>query len=334
MSARAGLRALALGLGAIFFAGCEIPTKQTRVESFSIEIVGERENLATGEIIEYAVIPRRNGEVVPAVNAAWTSADPAILEFVDPEAGRAIARALGRTTIEVTVSEPHLSGGRALRAAAEVSVTTELFYGAFSKTTVRLSDTVTVLAPEGQEFGDSVRVFVSGPDAPEAFVLSHALRVLSFAIPARTEAGPVTFTEIGPEWKTLPSRTQLSRAAGDDDVDALEPNDSAAAATTLDSLDFDLVLTLDDGPDVDWFTFTPSQNRQVSLTLDWKTESNLDLWVLNDKLEVVDSTAAGDARPEQVTRSFSAKAWFLKVTRRDTLALEPVAYRITGRTMK
>lgn len=325
------IRAVILCAAVWVAQGCDAPTTESHAERFSVEILGARENLGTGEIVEYAVVPRRNGEVVPAVGAVWTSADASILEFVDPEEGRALARAVGQTTIQVNLAEPRLSDGRRLSAAATVTVTSEVFFGAFSKSTVRFADTVTVLAPEGQEFADSTRVFMTGQGSPEAFVLDRTLRVLSFVVPTQTDAGPVTFTYIGPEEKTLASRTILSRAAGDDDIDAAEPDDGAVAATPLDSLGFDLVQSLHHGRDEDWLTVAPARTREAAVALDWRTGSNLDLWILNDRLEVVDSTGAGDAQPERVLRTFQSRVWYVRVARRDTLSTEPVTYRLTGR---
>ncbi|MBI4512867.1 MAG: hypothetical protein HY702_02050 [Gemmatimonadetes bacterium] len=278
MGARRAAFAVALSLAGL--VACEAlttPEKGSEEVIIDVALSTTVDTVTTGDSLAYSVRITRNDSLVEPKSQTWASSDGTILGVLDARQGKFLALRTGSVEVTVTVVVETIAGDVSLLGRTRVEVIRERFFGDFSSTVVRFRDRLVVTPPEEQPFSSNTQVLF--PPDPKATTLSAISGLviqrdggIVVVVPAGFVSGRPTFTALEPDGRSMVSKTALTRAPGDTDLDPLEPNDIEPASLAIPFEDF---LSIHTPQDQDAYVFSLGAPGVLSLELIWNVVSNL-----------------------------------------------------------
>jgi hypothetical protein len=286
-------------------AACDtLTTPEKRVVEYSVSIEprpsvrDHPDSVTTGDTLRYLVsVTSPDDPQFRIVSVGWSSGNDSLLRFVAATGTSGtqgiffVRRTTGDAGVDVRAELVLNAAGQTFRLVGRdtLVVRRERFFGAFLPRTVGFLDPLLVTAPPEQRFGTGSLVLfrpdsaVTTVNAVPAIPLLLRPDTMIVLVPAGIvrEPSPVAVTDVA-GGRTVLSRTSLQRAAGDEDLDPLEPNDDVPAATRIAVPDtFALSLhgaaaDVPNGTDRDLFTFSLPNPATLRFTLAWNVPSNLD----------------------------------------------------------
>lgn len=314
-------------------AGCDsLTTPESTTEEVNLLVLPQAgsptsdSTLVTGDSLAYDVFQVTQTALIVPLSQRWSVIDTSRVRVVNENTGRFFVRRTGMDTIVVEAVVSTAVGNVTLVARRPIRVTDELFFGTLSPTTVRFLNVVMVTAPPEQRFGAGSQILFAPdpavttlPFIPGIVLTRSGDGTFTAIVPAGIirSASPVAITAFQPDGRTLVSRQDATRAGGDTDLDAYEPNDADAAPISAPPFPFGDVMSIDTDADLDVYSFTLSAARTTTISLLWNVGSNLDFRLfrldLLGRMSVLDGINDPTANTESATASLSAGDYELEV---------------------